>query len=73
MVVEGEETVDLTCDASDLLKLTKVGDYGYGGGAGEEIDSALLVDDSSARALKRPRSGGGAYHHGLSPSRIHIT
>ncbi|KAI3526184.1 hypothetical protein L1887_05427 [Cichorium endivia] len=55
MVLEGEETVDLTCEASDLLKLQRVGYDGYGGGAGEEIDSALLADDSSARASKRPR------------------
>ncbi|KAL7598159.1 hypothetical protein Lser_V15G26586 [Lactuca serriola] len=53
MVVEGDETTDLTRGASDLQKLQRIDD---GGGAGEEIDSALLADDdSSARASKRPR------------------
>ncbi|XP_076918875.1 transcription factor PCL1-like [Bidens hawaiensis] len=52
MVMEGEETVDLTMDGSDSRKLRRV-DSG-GGVGGEEADSAR-ADDSSARTSKRPR------------------
>ncbi|KAI3667693.1 hypothetical protein L6452_42762 [Arctium lappa] len=55
MVVEGEETADLTRDGSDMRKLRRVDSSGDGGGAGEEAESALLADDSSARTSKRPR------------------
>ncbi|KAL4587697.1 hypothetical protein LXL04_000571 [Taraxacum kok-saghyz] len=55
MVVEDEETTDLTRDASDLQNLQRLDDGGDGGVAGEEIDSALLADDPSARASKRAR------------------
>ncbi|KAM0064144.1 putative transcription regulator Homeodomain-LIKE family [Helianthus debilis subsp. tardiflorus] len=51
MFIEGEETVDLTRDGSDLTKLRRVdsGDGGAGGGgSGEEADS-------SARTSKRSR------------------
>ncbi|MFS8002335.1 putative transcription regulator Homeodomain-LIKE family [Helianthus anomalus] len=50
MFIEGEETVDLTGDGSDLRKLRRVdsGNGGGGGGGGEEADS-------SARTSKRPR------------------
>ncbi|KAJ0733650.1 putative transcription factor MYB-HB-like family [Helianthus annuus] len=52
MFIEGEETVDLTGDGSDLRKLRRVdsgnGGGGGGGGGGEEADS-------SARTSKRPR------------------
>ncbi|XP_076898861.1 transcription factor PCL1-like [Bidens hawaiensis] len=55
MVLEGEETVDLTIDGSDSRKLRRV-DSGCGGGGagGEEADSAR-ADDSSALTSKRPR------------------
>ncbi|XP_024973486.1 transcription factor PCL1-like isoform X2 [Cynara cardunculus var. scolymus] len=52
MVVEGEETAD---HGSDTRKLRRVDSGGDGGGAGEEAESALLADDSSARTSKRPR------------------
>ncbi|KAK9065858.1 hypothetical protein SSX86_015260 [Deinandra increscens subsp. villosa] len=57
MVMEGEETVDLTGDGcSDSRKLRRVDSGGGGGGAiGEEADSALRADDSSTRTSKRPR------------------
>ncbi|KAK1412833.1 hypothetical protein QVD17_34367 [Tagetes erecta] len=60
MVMEGEETVDLTGDCSDSRKLRRVDSGGGGGGGaigggGEEADSALRADDSSARTSKRPR------------------
>ncbi|KAJ0571173.1 putative transcription factor MYB-HB-like family [Helianthus annuus] len=51
MFIEGEETVDLTGDSSDLRKLRRVDSGnggGGGGGGGEEADS-------SARTSKRPR------------------
>ncbi|KAJ0681051.1 putative transcription regulator Homeodomain-LIKE family [Helianthus annuus] len=51
MFIEGEETVDLTGDGSDLRKLRRVNNDnggGGGGGGGEEADS-------SARTSKRPR------------------
>ncbi|MFS8015330.1 putative DNA helicase [Helianthus anomalus] len=43
MVTEGDETVDLTGDGSDLRKLRRVDSGGSGavGGVGEEADSAL--------------------------------
>ncbi|KAI3678280.1 hypothetical protein L6452_37567 [Arctium lappa] len=60
MVMEGEETADLTGDGSDSRKLRRVDSGGGGGGgavggAGEEADSALRADDSSTRTSKRPR------------------
>ncbi|CAH1446787.1 unnamed protein product [Lactuca virosa] len=57
MVAEGDETADLTGDCSDSRKLRRVDSGGTGaiGGAGEEADSALRADDSSARTSKRPR------------------
>ncbi|MFS8002337.1 putative transcription factor MYB-HB-like family [Helianthus anomalus] len=48
MFIEGEETVDLTDDGSDLRKLRRVDSGNGGGGGGEEADS-------SARTSKRPR------------------
>ncbi|CAH1432482.1 unnamed protein product [Lactuca virosa] len=51
MVVEGDETVDLTPNGSDSRKLRRVDS----GGAGEEADSALRADDSSTKSLKRIR------------------
>ncbi|KAJ0548940.1 putative transcription factor MYB-HB-like family [Helianthus annuus] len=50
MFIEGEETVDLTGDGSDMRKLRRVdsGGGGGGGGGGEEADS-------STRTSKRPR------------------
>ncbi|KAJ0902847.1 putative transcription factor MYB-HB-like family [Helianthus annuus] len=49
MFTEGEETVDLTGDGSDLRKLRRVdSDSGGGGGGGEEANS-------SVRTSKRPR------------------
>ncbi|KAJ0776563.1 putative transcription factor MYB-HB-like family [Helianthus annuus] len=51
MFIEGEETVDLIGDGSDLRKLRRVDSDnggGGGGGGGEEADS-------SARTSKRPR------------------
>ncbi|KAL8261755.1 hypothetical protein R6Q59_025804 [Mikania micrantha] len=48
MVMEGEETVDLTGDGSDSRKLRRVDSTGAGAGGGEEADS-------SARTSKRPR------------------
>ncbi|KAJ0723456.1 putative transcription factor MYB-HB-like family [Helianthus annuus] len=49
MFTEGEETVDLTRDGSDLMKLRQVdrGSGGGGGGGGEEANS-------SVRTSKRP-------------------
>lgn len=55
MVVEGEETVDLTPDGSDSRKLRRLDSGGASGGAGEEADSALRADDSHTKALKRIR------------------
>ncbi|KAI3806426.1 hypothetical protein L1987_22331 [Smallanthus sonchifolius] len=57
MVMEGEETADLTGDGSDSRKLRRVDSGGGGaiGGGGEEADSALRADDSSTRTSKRPR------------------
>ncbi|KAF5809819.1 putative transcription factor MYB-related family [Helianthus annuus] len=58
MVTEGDEIVDLTGDGSDSRKLRRVDSGGGGavGGVGEEADSALRAEDSSAtRASKRPR------------------
>ncbi|KAK9055346.1 hypothetical protein SSX86_026429 [Deinandra increscens subsp. villosa] len=55
MVVEGEETVDLTREGSDSRKLRRLDSGSAGGGAGEEADSALRADDSSVRASKRSR------------------
>ncbi|XP_076890889.1 transcription factor PCL1-like [Bidens hawaiensis] len=40
IVLEGEETVDLTRDGSPLRKLQRVDSSGAGGGGGEEADSA---------------------------------
>ncbi|KAI3694639.1 hypothetical protein L1987_77607 [Smallanthus sonchifolius] len=40
MVVEGEETVDLTRDGSPSRKLQRIDSGGAGGGAGEEADSS---------------------------------
>ncbi|CAH1416440.1 unnamed protein product [Lactuca virosa] len=55
MVVEGDETIDLTPDSSDSRKLLRVDSGGASGGAGEEADSALRADDSSTKSLKRIR------------------
>ncbi|KAI3772299.1 hypothetical protein L6452_03481 [Arctium lappa] len=48
IVVEGEETLDLTREGSDSRKLRRVDSGGAGGGAGE-------ADDSSTKSSKRSR------------------
>ncbi|CAH1438456.1 unnamed protein product [Lactuca virosa] len=49
MVVEGEETIDLTQDSSDSRKLRRVDSGSAIGGAGEEADS---VDSGGASVEK---------------------
>ncbi|KAL4571092.1 hypothetical protein LXL04_017843 [Taraxacum kok-saghyz] len=55
MVVEGEETFDLTPDGSDSRKLRRVDSGGASGGAVEDAHSAMRADDTSTKTLKRIR------------------